>query len=352
MPLLIRFVLMLGLFSLLSGCSATVNEVIYPSLTTSFSPPNGPIDKPANAPGIYVADTGNSRIVHADDITGKNWTSFGTQGEGKGHFGSPGSVFLDEAGHIYIGDNVQSVHGATPRLVRMDDMTGKNWISFDPVGLGKEPFSYISGLFVDKQQHIYVTDMQRGRIIRMDDMTGKNYIAYGKSSLLAQGIGAFTMPNDVAVDSQGHIYVLERSDLVRMDDMSGKGWTRFSAVNPKKLDLPLTTRMCLDKADRIYIASKGADMIIRMDDITGKNLTGFAETSDRKVTLNQPYGVYVDQGGHLYITDGIGLDKRGESLKKVRVVRIEDLTGKNWTVWGAHGNGKNQFAIPYSIFVR
>lgn len=352
MLLPIRFVLILGLFSLLNGGAVTVYEVTAAALTSSLSLPNSPGDKPANAPGIYVADTGNSRIVHADDITGKNWTSFGTSGEGKGHFGSPGSVFLDEEGHIYIGDNVQSVHGATPRLVRMDDMTGKNWISFDPASLGKEPFSYISGLFVDKQQHIYVTDMQRGRVVRMDDMTGKNYIAYGKSSLQAQGTGAFTMPMDVAVDSLGHIYVLERSDLVRMDDMSGKGWTRFSTVNAKKLDLPFTTKMCLDRADRIYIASKGADIIIRMEDITGKNLTVFAETADKKGTLNQPYGVCVDQGGHIYITDGVGLDKRGDDLKTVRVVRIADLTGKNWTAWGTQGKGKHQFAMPDSVFVR
>src|SRR5437867_1132655 len=74
-----------------------------------------------NAPlHIYVTDTGNSRIVRIDDMTGKNWTVLDKlNADDRFHFLN-GHIFVDTAGKIYVGDDLNH------RIVRMDDMTGKN----------------------------------------------------------------------------------------------------------------------------------------------------------------------------------------------------------------------------------
>ena len=73
---------------------------------------------------VYVADTGNNRIVRMDDMTGANWTTFGKTGTGTNQFQSPYGIFVNAAGKIYVTDNINC------RVVRIDNMSGKNWTAF------------------------------------------------------------------------------------------------------------------------------------------------------------------------------------------------------------------------------
>src|SRR5205807_9835371 len=75
---------------------------------------------------IYVADTGNRRIVRMDDIDGTNWVTLTQSSVIYGYifsFASPIGVAVDAAGRIYVAD------GYRPSVVRVDDMTGTNWTS-------------------------------------------------------------------------------------------------------------------------------------------------------------------------------------------------------------------------------
>lgn len=55
---------------------------------------------------VYVADTGNHRVVHLTN-TGKElvWTGIvGSRGDGPGHFRCPSGVALDSQGHLFVTD--------------------------------------------------------------------------------------------------------------------------------------------------------------------------------------------------------------------------------------------------------
>jgi hypothetical protein len=73
-------------------------------------------------PTIFVADSGNKRIVGMDDISGANFTvysgfSSGSSGE------NPQDVDLDLQGRIYI--------ASYPRaIVRVDDLNGTNKVEY------------------------------------------------------------------------------------------------------------------------------------------------------------------------------------------------------------------------------
>ena len=166
-----------------------------------------------------------------DDMTGKNWTTFGTRGTGVDQFSFPTGLFVDGAGRIYVTDS--DVANSFERVVRIDDMTGTNWTTFGTSGSGVNQFSALWGVFVDSAGHIYLTDAgTNARVVRIDDMNGTNWTTYGTFG--AGAVGDFYSPASIFVDSNGRIYVVDAANtypsdngVVRMDDMTGKNWIRF-----------------------------------------------------------------------------------------------------------------------------
>jgi hypothetical protein len=180
---------------------------------------------------IYVTDSFNYRIVRMDDMTGKNWTTFGTHGTGVDQFSFPTGIFVDGAGRIYVTDS--DISNSFERVVRIDDMTGTNWTTFGTNGSGVNQFSALWGIFVDSTGHIYLADAgTNARVVRMDDMNGTNWTTYGTFGMGA--VGDFYSPASIFVDGTGRIYVVDAANaypndngVVRMDDMTGKNWIRF-----------------------------------------------------------------------------------------------------------------------------
>jgi hypothetical protein len=43
---------------------------------------------------IYVADTGNARLVRINDLSGTDWTNFGSRGSGVNQFNFPTGMFV------------------------------------------------------------------------------------------------------------------------------------------------------------------------------------------------------------------------------------------------------------------
>ena len=117
---------------------------------------------------IYLADAKNSRVVRMDDMTGAGWITLGQFGaEGKNHFRFPIDLFVDEHERIYILDNGlnprerKSKWARSPKVVRVDDMSGTNWVefgSFNPTDLPGRFFNP-TGLTVEPRSgRVFVAD--------------------------------------------------------------------------------------------------------------------------------------------------------------------------------------------------
>lgn len=91
---------------------------------------------------IYVADTGNSRIVRMNDMTGTGWTELGTVGSVVKEFSMPSGIFVDMAGRIYVTDSGNN------RIVRMDDLSGAGWVTLGHRGSGTNEFDIPWTIFV------------------------------------------------------------------------------------------------------------------------------------------------------------------------------------------------------------
>jgi DNA-binding beta-propeller fold protein YncE len=322
-----RFLATVGLLILLLGLGLSYSDALSKS---------GPQH-------IYVTDTVNNRIVRMDDMNGTNWTTFGTSGDGTNQFMHPEGIFVDTTGKIYVADSGNN------RIVRIDDMTGKNWISIGIQGSNLRQFDSPEGVFLDASGKIYVKDTHNNRIVRMDDMRGTNWIVFDN---LGGDDRFHFLYGHIFLDAAGKIYVGDDGNhrIVRIDDMNGKNLTMLGTEggDPKQFRLP--EGIFVNTAGKIYVADAGNHYIIQMDDMTGKNWVFLGNNTPgipnpnyaRQEQWFLPFDVVLDTDGKIYVAD----------TTNNRITRMDDMTGKNWTTFGAGGSGLNQFRFPRGVFLR
>jgi sugar lactone lactonase YvrE len=335
-----------------SGRSVTIStatagaEIHY---TTDGSTPTG--SSATYAAPIAVAGNGTHEIIKAMATkTGMaasgmgtviydiydSWQAMGALGIGSNQFAYPSGVALDAGGRIYVADSGNN------RIVRMDDMSGAGWTAFGKPGSGSSQFTHPARVALDSGGRIYVADMGNSRIVRMDDMSGTGWTDFGT---FGNGIGHFITPVGIAVDSSGHIYVADSGNdrIVRMDDMSGTNWTAFGARGSDINQFNDPVGLAVDAGGHIHVTDYGNYRIVRMDDMNGGGwvaLGGSGHSGHRGVNqFNHPSGVMVDAGGHIYITD----------MVNNRIVRMDDMAGANWTALGGPGSGVSQFNRPWAV---
>jgi sugar lactone lactonase YvrE len=278
---------------------------------------------------VYIADTGNNRIVQTADILGSNWTSIGKLGIGTKQFTSPYGVALDAAGKIYVSDS------GNCRIVRMDNMTGANWTSYGTCGAGTGQFSNPQGLWVDSSGKIYVTDSGNNRIVRMDDMTGTNWTALGT---LGNGTGQFSSPAAVTTDAAGNIYVADNANarVVEFSDMLGTGW----AVWQFPLGYLTPDGVAVDSAGEIYTTDSLQSEVIRADNITGANEVSLNVNFLGYINgVQAPSGIFVNANDEIYIAD----------TKNNRVDRLFDMSYDDQIVLGTTGTGVGNLGLPHAV---
>jgi len=204
------------------------------------------------------------------------------------------------------------------RILRSDDLSGTNAIAYGTQGSGVGQFYGPQGIALDSAGRIYIADIYNDRIVRIDDMNGTNWISYG-----AYGTGPFVNPQSVSVDPTGHIWVLDGNGLSRMDDMYGTNLTQVGSVGSGVGQFgALSSAPGFDAQGRIYWADAGNRWIARFDDLNFTNWTTLSQSQPIGPYIYQfgsITGVVVDAAGKIYVADGTS------------VVRVDDMTGANWS---------------------
>jgi len=118
----------------------------------SFYQPNDVLVAPNG--DIFVSEGhggANSRLIKFDK-TGKFIKEIGRKGSGRGEFDQPHALVMDSRGRLFVGDRGNN------RIVIMDQEGNvlEEWLQF----------SRPSGIFIDKQENIYVADSESGSVAR------------------------------------------------------------------------------------------------------------------------------------------------------------------------------------------
>ena len=136
---------------------------------------------------ITVLDLGNTRIAQMDDMNGKNWRTLDVpevsirfsdprkagENEALAHLTDSHlpNVVADAQGRLYYPDQKRSC------VTRIDNITGKNPATLGTPGtkdIRKGAFYWPQMIGLDAKGRIYVLSVP-GYLVRVDDMTGRNW---------------------------------------------------------------------------------------------------------------------------------------------------------------------------------
>ena len=157
------------------------------------------------------------------------------------------------------------------------------------------------GLFVDGTDNLYVVEEPGGRVLRYNSL-GSNTLALGKAGVCYTDDYVFCVPQDVALDGSGNLWVADGNRIVQYDS-TGSFMQQFPAGEPW-------------------------------------------ESGSDNTRLNQARGIAFDSGGRMYVSDSNN-----------HRIQVFDLGGGSpvysTTIGtsGTAGSGSNQFNLPYRIAI-
>jgi hypothetical protein len=216
--------------------------------------------------------------------------------------GSSSAVAVDREGNIWIADRcgANDCAGSTLDPIMEFDFKGKFIKSF-----GAGMFLFPHGLFIDRADHIWLTDGHvgagKGDDVLEFDRNGKLLRTLGKPGVSGSGPDTFHEPNAVLVAPNGDIFVSDGHEpnegnarVVKLDPQGRfiKQWGSHGS-GPGHFEMPHT--LAMDSQGRLFVGDRGNDRIQIFDQ--DGNLLGIW------TQFSRPSGVFIDQHDIIYVAD-------------------------------------------------
>lgn len=172
---------------------------------------------------LYASDISKHCILKFDSDLNL-LAKWGGEGQGRGQFRYPGHLALDLSGRLYVADTlngrIQSLDNAGKYLAELvGSEQGRNQFLSD-----EQPAAYPGGLAIDRQGHIYVMTTWGLQKFERDSRAVSDW------PIQDFGVGS-ARPRSLALDVQGRIYILLGScteqQIARYDLASGRRLNRW-----------------------------------------------------------------------------------------------------------------------------
>ena len=371
----IRRITPAGVVTTLAGSTGKVGAVDGVGSAARFNPPSDVAVGPDGH--VLVADLFNCtvrRIAPDGTVTTLAGKAGGPIGwaDGTGaaaQFGYLTGITVDNHGNAYAVDLWHnSVRKITPAVV-VTTLAGNG----DSIGSADGPadkarFYYPSGVAVDGNGTVYVVDRFNSTIRRISSAGIVSTLA-GKAgeSAYVDGTGSaarFFVPESVAVDSAGNVYVSEpRNHTIRKITPAGVVSTFAGAIDldgsadgtgaNARFSFPYG--LAIDGADNLYVADRNNCMIRKITPagtvttLAGSpNIFGFADGTGAAAQFSGPEGVAVDKAGNVYVADYYNC-----TIRKITAAGVvTTLAGLPKTPGFTDGSGSAaRFNYPSSVAV-
>jgi DNA-binding beta-propeller fold protein YncE len=191
---------------------------------------------------IYVTDSESGKIF-VFDPNGKYQRAIGSLKGGEGYFKRPTGIAVDSAAQrIYVTDTLRN-------QIYMLDMQGNILQQIGKNGTGNAEFNFPTELRLSGDDLI-VVDAMNFRIQVLDRSGGFRF-AIGQ---LGDSTGAMFRPKGVAVDSEGHFYVVDGLwGIVQVFDRQTDLLYYFGQRGSALGQFQLPTGLFIDRGDRVFV---------------------------------------------------------------------------------------------------
>jgi DNA-binding beta-propeller fold protein YncE len=239
-------------------------------------------------------------------------------------------VAVDSKGKIYAGD--QGVGG-----VFIFDPENKDKV--EVIGKGKEVnFAMIAGLAMDDNDRLFVVDIKLRRVLVFNAKRQPESVF---------GADVLVRPGGIAIDQENRfLYVADAgNDVVDVFDADtfkflrqlGKPSKKHEQTEPGTFSLP--EGVAVDKDGNVYVTDTFNDRV-EIFDADGGFISTFGKNGDGPADFERPKGIAVDCDGHIWVVDGM--------QNRVKVFNKE---GRLLIYFGEEGYYPGQFMGPWGITI-
>ena len=284
---------------------------------------NDPAGVAVDAEGnVYVVDRSNHRIRkitatgEVSTLAGNTWglrNGTGTAAQ----FNNPHGVTTDSSGNLYVADSLNNRIRKITATGEVSTFAGSTEDFRNGAGIEAQ-FDFPSGVTVDAEGSVYVTDYFNHRIRKITATGEMSILAGAGTSGSADGAGTaaqFYSPTGVTADSSGNVYVADLGNhRIRKITATGEvstlaGSTRgFRDGDGTAAEFDGPAGVAVDSADNVYVADLGNHRIRK---ITPEGLVstlagsteGFRDGAGTTAQFKYPTDVAVDAAGNVYVAD-------------------------------------------------
>ncbi len=292
-------------FSTLSSASPTT---FIPSATNTFgSGFSRPYDVAVDASGdIFVADQNNNAVKEIVASGGVISASSPIVTVGSG-FTGPEGVAVDASGDVFASDGhsnlireiLAGTGGAAPGTVNSTS-------SVISVGSG---FNAPIGIAVDAFGNVFVADTYNNAVKEIVAGTGGAASGTVNSSSTVVSVGSqFNLPNGVAVDAEGDVFVADTGNGAVKEIVAGTGGAPAGTVNSTSTVTVIATGLgsptfvAIDAAGDLFITSSVNSSVTEVVAVNGQ-VSSSSPSYSLGSGFAQPVGLALDGSGNVYISD-------------------------------------------------
>ncbi|WP_051638328.1 IPT/TIG domain-containing protein [Maribacter sp. Hel_I_7] len=282
---------------------------------------------------LYVSDTGNNSVrkvtyefidnllagISVTTLAGNGNYGFANGSGQDAQFDAPVGITSDSNGNIYVADLFNnSIRAITPsgEVTTLLDLNSSELI---PI-LGQNFSFNPDGLAIDDEDNLYITERSSHSILKVAFSGEISRIAGDGTSGYVDGNGTsakFSYPKDIAVDSNGNLYVTDNgNNVIRKISTSGDVSTfagstvsGFSNGTGAIASFNYPQGITIDSQDNLYVVDVGnhsirkIDMLGSVTTLAGNGISGFTSGIGSQAMFNQPRGISIDTNGNLYVAD-------------------------------------------------
>ena len=224
----------------------------------------------------------------------------------------PVDLALGQEGRIYV--LCRSEAASQVRTITLDD---GNLGAFGSKGAGDGQFLWPTGIAVDREETVYVSDEGLHTINRFDH----EGTFLGRWGDHGEGDGELNRPSGIAFDAEYNLYVSDTlNHRVQKFTRDGAFLTSFGGYGSGEGQFNMPWGVTVDEMGDVYVADWRNDRVQKFSG-SGEPILSIGSSGSGDGELNRPSGVEVDAHGDIYVADSGNnrvqlFDQRGEYVQK------------------------------------